>query len=1026
MPQWQTIPIPITGGIDLDSDPLLSPRPQALTNVHYDRIGSLTKRVGTTCITGTSVTPNQRIGGARPPDASGNCPTPETLCTYKGRLLRIGNGELDALGDPSSSTPWSFRDYVSECVIDTRTIAAATRGAASGYGVHASSAVIGNVRMTVWNNANLELQYSLERLDTGAVIGTGIVSGSGGTANLVISCKVVADPTNNLFGIFFGALTNALAVTGIRMTTCHALTLAFGTTTTLALGTLAFTAFDVDLNVANQWVVVYELAAGANRIQVRTVNASYTLGTATTLGAAHTNITNFSIRVTSARVWLVYNHTDGGATLTSRGWTLTVPLVALVGPVSLGSAPYVTSGPNRIAIQELASGSAYFAATYNGTTSFAQLTTSLVASGTIAYSYLNVVSRPFEDLTAGRVYCWTHNVHSIQGSYFLLDMGNGLAATTPTKQHRIVAIAGPGKLATPNADRYSVNWQIVGDVVATSRAYTLPVLFNLSSEVNFTIKDSQIALVTADFADIKRHTVETPDHLLFSGGLMQAFDGSTVFELGFAYPPDMAVPIAFTQAATGSLTLLSTYGIRFTYAWTDAQGNRHRSAPSVARSTLLTGANNRIQGTAPTLQITNKYNGNDELLSDVVVEVWRTAANGATYYLDSVVANNRGIPTVTFDATQSDVLLTAREILYTTGGELDNIIPSGPRAIAYHQNAIVLAGEDGTIWFSKPFVKGDGYGFNEAITLDPFEGGSPVAFGSLGELLAVFKSTATYVFAGQLPAANGASSLSLPQYVQSDSGCVDPRSVVSWGEGIGFMSGAEVQLLTRSLQIAPIGHRILPLIGEGAGITSAVLIPHSNQIRLTGTSTVAFDYDYRSGNAGDPCWTTGTYYNGAGTGTAQTIPSACLYQGLWTRIQTDGRVFQEVLTDFWDRQGSTKDWVPIGVTLPILAMASLAGYGRMRSVGFVGTASACNVILTVTKDGGAYLATTNATLACSAFASKRVHLASQKGQFFSVVIADASTGAADNGAGLTLRSIASEVAVDGKLARQLRTSDKNA
>jgi hypothetical protein len=1030
MPQWQPVQIPITGGIDNDSDPLLSPRPQALTNVRYDRIGSLTKRYGTACITGSSSTFNQRLGGARPPNAAGNCPVPETLCTYKGRLLRIGNGELDALGDASSSTPWSFRDFVPECNIETRVIGAATLGSSSFFGAHASSAIIGNVRCTVWSNANLELQYSVERLDTGAVISTGIVSGSGGSSNLVTSCKVVADSTAGLFGIFFGVIDNGLVTIAIRMTSLNASTLAFGTTTTLAIGAATNGVFDVDLNVTNTWVIVYELAAGANRIQVRTVDATATLGTATTLVTGDNTIVNFSIRVTSARVWLVYNKTDGGATITSRGWSLTVPLVAAVGPVSLGSSTYVTAGPNRIAIQELSAGGAYFAATYGGTTSFAQLSTSLSATGTIAYNYLTIVSRPFEDLTAGRVYCWAHNVHSVQGSYFLLDMGNGLSATAFTKQHRMVAIAGPGKLVTPTADRYSVNWRIVQDVVAegTDRRWTLPVLFNVSNAASWIIKDSQIALVTAHFANLKRTFVETPDHLLFSGGLTTAYDGSQVFELGFAYPPDMAVPAAFTQAATGSLTTLSTYGITFTYAWTDAQGNRHRSAPSAVRSTLLTGANNRIQGTAPNLILTNRYNAADETLSDVVIEVWRTAANGSVYYLDSVVASRRDTATVTFDATQADTTLTTREQLpyspYVEGGELDNIIPSGARAIAYHQNAIVIGGEDGTVWFSKPYSKGDGWGFNEAITLDPFEGGAPVAFASLGELLAIFKENDIYVLAGQLPAANGTSNLALPQYVESDSGCQDPRSIAYWNEGVGFMSKSAYAVLTRSLQISHIGHRIEPLLGAGPVLATAT-IPATNTIKVT-TASATYVYDTRVGNVQDPCWTRDVYTTGAGTSTASVTVAACAYDDSWARAQDDGRIFLEATADYWDRLGASKDWVPIGVTLPIVPMGTVAGFGRIRAFAIVGTASACNVTVAVSKDGGSYLATTNATLAVSAFTSKRIHLAAQKGQFFSVVIADASTGAADDGAGLTLRCVAAEVAVDGNLSRQLRAADRNA
>lgn len=1024
MKQWQPAAIPITGGIDLDSDPRLSPRPQELKNCRYAKLGSLTKRLGTTCITGDSATPNARMTNALPPGGSTTCNTPETICTFKDRLLRIGKAEMDSLIDPDVAAPWAFADYVSECRVTTRTLAANTLGVASGGLVtHISTAVIGTTRLTAWVNASGQVQYTAERTDTGALIRAGIISGSGGSFP-VYAMKVVGDTGDQSFGVFFSQALIASAA--IKLAEIDATSLAVASTATLAI-TIQDGVFDVDFSDdLDAWVIAYSLTSGTNRIQVRTVANGGALGTAATLAVTHTIPTCFSIRCTTNRVWLVYAHTDGTATIYARGVILDKTTLAVVtGPTLLGSAPWVALSFDRIGINETAAGDGIFAWTYNGTSTWSRVSSLFATLSAIATYYRTViVSRPFQDPTTGRSYVWCVNQHSVQGTYFLMDIGAS-SVSFPTRTHRIAAVAAVNRVAKPNVISQVPNGVIVADVQG---GVTFPILTSYTAAADFVIRDAQIELTTLTFTDPQRHVVETPNHLLISGGVAQAYDGQTCFELGFAYPPDMAVPAAFAQSTVAGtfLTTTATYGIRFTYAWTDATGARHRSAPSAARSTLLTGTNNVITGTAPTLQLTNKYSQIDEPLSPIGIEVWRTAGNGSVYYLDQVITNNAGSNTVAFTCNAPDTTLTSREILYTTGGALENVMPGGGWPLAVHQNAIVVGADDGTIWLSKPIVTSDGFGFNEAITLDPFTGGSPTGFATLNELLVVFKLLDVFVIAGQMPAANGQSTLADPQLVQADGGCIGPRSIVSWGEGIGFQSQSEYQLLTRALQVLPIGRRIEALLSGGA-IVSTSVVAHTSQVRVC-SGLNAFDYDYRSGNAGDPMWTRSVYKDGlASGGTEVAIQAACIWQGLWTRATSDGRIFQEVVGDYRDRRASTSSWVTEVFTGSVMAMATLAGFGQVRRIGYVGEATECIVQTVVSKDSGFYAGTTSSAAAITAgLANKQVHVLAQKGQFFQVTLFDQETVTTGNGMGLVLQAISAEVSVDPKLSRQLRAADRNA
>lgn len=341
-----------------------------------------------------------------------------------------------------------------------------------------------------------------------------------------------------------------------------------------------------------------------------------------------------------------------------------------------------------------------------------------------------------------------------------------------------------------------------------------------------------VSVTEIDFTDLRTFKVEElGGNGLVVGGCTGSYDGKSIVEHGFHLFPEN---ISLAQSVGGSLTLLGTYSYKVVYMWTDNLGRLHRSAPSPAVAITLTGSNNRVTLTIPTLRLTQKGTLGDR--TNVVIAVFRTEANLINYYRasspTSLTYNAPTVDTVTIVDDLSDATLLGREPLYTTGNILENIAPPSTKVICVHRKRAFVLDEDGRIWYSKEVTAGKPIEFSDqfVIEVDPI-GGTATALASLDDKLIIYKKDSICYITGDGPDDRGVGGVfASPEFIATDIGCVEPNSVVRVADGIMFKARRGIYLLGRDLQVSFIGAQVEDYQDV---ITSAVALTDQSEVRFT-------------------------------------------------------------------------------------------------------------------------------------------------------------------------------------------------
>jgi hypothetical protein len=400
-------------------------------------------------------------------------------------------------------------------------------------------------------------------------------------------------------------------------------------------------------------------------------------------------------------------------------------------------------------------------------------------------------------------------------------------------------------------------------------------------------------------------------NLHMAGGLLLNYDGDTVTEHGFNLFPEN---ITFSQDASGTLAN-GFYYYQVTYEWVDAKGQIHRSAPSVQdRREVASTSNDRIILTIPTLQLTAKV---APARSNVRIVIYRGLVNDfQVMYRLGEIENNPAVDTVTFNDSNAitPTVLATQPVLYTTGGVVENIAPSSCSTVTLHKNRLFLGGLDeiGFISYSKEFVSGEGVAFSDFFTIpvDPASG-NVTALASMDDKLIIFKKDAIYSLVGDGPLDTGAqNNFSLPQFITSDLGCENPRSVASINDGILFKSDKGIYLLTRDLQTVYVGQGVEDF--NNLTISSAVVLEDVNEVRFTTSDGIALVFNYEFNQ-----WSTFSNYEAV---------SAINGLGSYLHLKSDGTVRKES-SAYLDAGAKIK----MAIETSWLAFAGIQGYQRIRS-----------------------------------------------------------------------------------------------
>jgi hypothetical protein len=378
-------------------------------------------------------------------------------------------------------------------------------------------------------------------------------------------------------------------------------------------------------------------------------------------------------------------------------------------------------------------------------------------------------------------------------------------------------------------------------------------------------------------------------------------------------------------------TNTNAYYYQVIYSWSDNQGNRNVSAPSipVALTTTGSGTNGSVTLNIDTLRLTYKT------ANPVKIEVYRWSVAQEVYYqvtsIELPLLNDTTVDYVTFTDTQSDADILGNEIIYTTGGVVEDISPPATSLMTLFQSRlwVVDAEDPNLLWFSKQIIESTPIEMSDLFTfyVSPTIGaqgstGYITALAPMDDKLILFKlsgnGTAIYYINGTGPDNTGANNqFSEPIFVGSTIGCNNQQSIVFIPQGLMFQSDKGIWLLGRDLSTSYIGAPVETLT-TGATVMTAVNIPGTTQVRFTMSTGITLMYDY--------------FFSAWGIFTLNGI-SSTLFQGLHTYVNDLGQVFQESPGTYLDGTNP----VLMSFTTSWISLAGLQGFERFYQCYLLGS-----------------------------------------------------------------------------------------
>lgn len=417
----------------------------------------------------------------------------------------------------------------------------------------------------------------------------------------------------------------------------------------------------------------------------------------------------------------------------------------------------------------------------------------------------------------------------LQSTYFLINnTGSTVTKVSPGTGGTLVSENALPTTVALSDSKFVIPTQTKGQIVVEEESF-FSLLGVVQTTFNFEPADPY-------------QNVSLGNNLHITGGILKMYDGKQAVEHGFQLFPENVVEDSSTT--TGGSISDGTRQFSAVYAWTDNQGNLHRSAPSIPITVISTGgtATQKITLSVPTLRITEK--------EDAIIEVYGTEAAGTVFYkhtqTTAPVYNDPTVDSILVEITDSDTDLIDNEILYITGGVLDNIAAPAATLIESFQSRLFLAGleQENTIAYSKILFDGQPVSFNDTLTIKVNNTGGPItALRKMDDKLIIFKDDACFFLSGEGPNNLGEQdTFIIPQLVSSEIGCIDPNSVVLTPAGLMFKSKKGVYLLTRGLGLDYIGSNVEAYNDEE--ITSAVVVADDNQVRFTTRNGPCLVYNY--------------------------------------------------------------------------------------------------------------------------------------------------------------------------------------
>lgn len=483
-----------------------------------------------------------------------------------------------------------------------------------------------------------------------------------------------------------------------------------------------------------------------------------------------------------------------------------------------------------------------------------------------------------------------------QSSYFLLDSSSNLVTKWANQTATSVLLKG----VLPHVFGLSDSQFLIASTFRN----------RLRGENGTFYSTGGVGKVSINFAPDEAYSnAELADGLHICAGVLKLYDGASVTEHGFHVYPEYVTKDS--TATTGGHISDGNYGYVAIYKWTDNTGKDHRSAPTqAALEAVLTGGTDTQTVTlkVPTLRLTEKTN--------VVIEIYRTENAGTQYYKvtsdASPLLNDKTTDEVSFTDTIADATLINRELLYTTGGVLENIAaPAASKIEPYNGDRLAVVGEDGTrVFFSKETTEGGPVEFTDLIYRDVAPAGGPItSIRSMAEKLIIQQMDATHYVAGEGPLNTGQQdTLTKPEIVATDIGCLRMDASILTPGGLMFKSRKGIYMLNGGMALQYVGDKVEAF--NGATTTSAQIVGELNQVRFLLFEQRALVYNYNLGR-----WATFENHGGL---SSITINNDYYY------LRPDGTLYKENRNSYADNSSPIKFKIETGW----LTMAELQGFQR--------------------------------------------------------------------------------------------------
>jgi hypothetical protein len=426
------------------------------------------------------------------------------------------------------------------------------------------------------------------------------------------------------------------------------------------------------------------------------------------------------------------------------------------------------------------------------------------------------------------------------------------------------------------------------------------------------------------------------NNLHVTGGIVQMYDGISFVEHDFNYFPENITNSINTGA--GSINA-GTRQYVVTYEWLDNQGQVHRCTTSVPVTVVNVGATNTNTLTIPTLRLTEKKSPR----SNVQIVVYRTVSLGSIFYqitsTTSPLYNDTSVDSVTYADAASDASIIGNNLLYTTGGVVDN---------AQAEATNLMTNVRGRLFYvpaENPFS----YNYSKLVTQNaPVEfydqqptqidrrGGKITAIAPLDDKIIFFKKSAIFYLIGEGPDASGAQNdYNEAQLITTDGGCIDPSSVVSMPLGLMYKSEKGIYVLNRGLNIEYIGKEVE--VYNSDTIVAATLVSNKNQVRFALNTGIVLVYDYLVGQ-----WYTFTNHN--------LLVDSTNYKDTFVYLRSDGQVWQE--NNSFSDNGN---YIKMKIVTSWFSLAQFEGFQRIYKAMIIGNyVSKHKLIMSVAYDFNPY------------------------------------------------------------------------